>query len=572
MSKLLEKLSEGMVTRNLREEAITLVKKWTKTGLLEGLKSDWDKRNMSILLENQTARLLKEATTMSGGSVEGYATSAFPLVRRVFGELLANKIVSVQAINQPTSLVFFIDFTYTNTRLGQVAAESVYGGGRVGQQITAGVNLDISTVERAFYSLNNGYSSPTASVLPTISAVVSGTFGASEALNRAVRFDPDFVSGTTTFACGKFAVSALETGGNYLNRDDLVAITLFTGSTPAGGTLLTGSQVRRLTQWSGSTTTHILVFVASVDGTHTPANLMTFLTGGTISASFPIKDVFTAGNGLSAVVGTTNWGLENQTSIPEIDLKVDSVDIRAVTKKLKYKWTQEVAQDLNAWQNLDAESELTQVASELIQLEIDREILEDLLKNAKGGVFYWSRSPGLFVDKTTGAEVGAATKAPDFTGTVNEWYETLVETMNDVSAQIQRKTLRGGATYAVCGPEVASILEATSGFRASVTFDETSGSGDAGPKTVGQISKKFDIHVLADFPRNVILLGRKGKSVLESGYVYAPYVPLEFTPTLFDPESAVPRKMVMTRYAKKMIRPDMYGLVIVRGMFGESGA
>ena len=570
MANLLEKLSEGMLPRNLREESISLVKKWTRTGLLEGLKSDWDKRNMAVLLENQTARLLKEATTMSGGNVEGYATSAFPLVRRVFGELLANKIVSVQAINQPTSLVFFIDFTYTNSRLGSVAGESVYGGGRVGQQITAGVDLNMSTVEKAFYSLNNGYTSPTASVLPTLTAVTSGNYGSSETVNKAVRFDPDFVSGTTKFAQASFPVSELETGGNYLNRDDLVAITLFTGSVTAGGRLVSGSQVRRLTTWHPTSSAHIIVTISS--DTIAAANLMTFLTGGTVSASFPIKDVFTAGNGLSSVVGTTNWGLENQTSIPEIDLKVDSVDIRAVTKKLKYKWTQEVAQDLNAWQNLDAESELTQVASELIQLEIDREILEDLLKNAKGGTFYWSRSPGLFVDKTTGAEIGASTKAPDFTGTVSDWYETLVETMNDVSAQIQRKTLRGGATYAVCGPEIASILEATSGFRASVTFDETSGSGDAGPKTVGQISKKFDIHVLADFPRNVILLGRKGKSVLESGYVYAPYVPLEFTPTLFDPESGVPRKMVMTRYAKKMIRPDMYGLVIVRGMFGESGA
>lgn len=576
MGKLLERLSEGMVTRNLREESHSLVKKWTQTGLLEGLKDDWTKRNLSILLENQTARLIKEATTMSGGDVEGYASSAFPMVRRVFGELLANKIVSVQAINQPTSLIFYIDFQYTNTRLNKVAGDSVYGGQRVGRELTTSGGVDLSgfaAADSGFYNLMNGYTSPTASAVAlTITAMTSGTYGASEGLNRGVKFDPDFTSGTTVFAIGKFARADVETGGNYMNFDNMVALVLHTGSVPAGGALPTGSQVKRLTQWSGSTKTHVQVTVASEDGTTTAAQLMTFLTGGTIKATFPIRDVFAnvGDTALGAVVGSTNWGLENQTVIPEIDLKVDSVDVRAVTKKLKYKWTQEVAQDLNAWQNLDAESELTQVASELIQLEIDREILEDLMQNAKAGTFYWSASPGLFVDKLTGAEVGASAKAPDFTGTVSEWYQTLLDTLNLLSAQIQRKTLRGGGTYVVCGPEIAGILEGTAGWRASVTNDEASGT--AGVQSPGTISKKWDVHVLADFPRQLILMGRKGKSVLETGYVYAPYVPLEFTPVFFDPESGVPRKMVMTRYAKKMIRSDFFGVVVVRGLFGESGA
>ena len=174
------------------------------------------------------------------------------------------------------------------------------------------------------------------------------------------------------------------------------------------------------------------------------------------------------------------------------------------------------------------------------------------------------------MNRSTGAEIGASSAAPDFTGTVSEWYETLVETINDVSAQIHRKTLRGGANFLVCSPEVANVLEFTSGFRAKVSHEDSSGT--VGAVNVGSLSKKFDVVVDPYFPRNVILVGRKGSSFLESGYVYSPYVPLQVTPTIFGTEDFVPRKGVMTRYAKKMVRPDMYGVVVVRGLLGEAGA
>ena len=149
---------------------------------------------------------------------------------------------------------------------------------------------------------------------------------------------------------------------------------------------------------------------------------------------------------------------------------------------------------------------------------------------------------------------------------MSEWYETLLETVNDVSAQIHRKTLRGGANFLVLGPETANILEFTNGFRASTTADENRGT--AGAVKTGTISKKFDVYVDPYFPRNLILVGRKGASFLESGYVYAPYVPLQTTPTIFDPENFTPRKGVMTRYGKRMVRPDMYGLVVIADFLG----
>jgi len=225
---------------------------------------------------------------------------------------------------------------------------------------------------------------------------------------------------------------------------------------------------------------------------------------------------------------------------------------------------------LNAYHNLDAEVELTSILSEQIALEIDQEILEDLIKGATAGKLFWSRRPGKFLNRDTGAPISTSANesllGADFTGTVSEWYETLLETINDVSAQIHRKTLRGGANFLVCGPEVANILEFTAGFKATVTHDDD--RGNAGAVNVGSISKKWDVYVDPYFPRNVVLVGRKGNSFLESGYVYAPYVPLQTTPTIFGTEDFVPRKGVMTRYAKKMVRPDMYGLVVVTDLLG----
>ncbi len=287
---------------------------------------------------------------------------------------------------------------------------------------------------------------------------------------------------------------------------------------------------------------------------------------------FPIDDNFRNGStAVGSVVGEVGWGLENEADIPEINIQVDSIAVTAQTKKLKAKWTPELGQDLNAYHNLDAEVELTSILSEQIALEIDREILEDLIKGATAGTQYWSRRPGRFLARDTGSQIGGnldneSLMGADFTGTVSEWYETLAETINDVSAQIHRKTLRGGANFVVCSPEVANILEFTAGFRASVTHDADRGT--IGAVNVGSLSKKFDVYVDPYFPRNVVLVGRKGGSFLESGYVYAPYVPLQVTPTIFGVEDFVPRKGVMTRYAKKMVRPDMYGLVICRDLNG----
>ena len=591
---IIEKLTEGVVRRNVQKEGQTLLNKWDKTGLLEGIEDDQRRQTMACLLENQAKELLREASSMAAGDVEGFAAVAFPIVRRVFGGLIANELVSVQPMSLPSGLIFFLDFTFNSHRGPAEADASLYGGNVVGNQVTGGVDLGGRYAEDSFYSLNNGYASPTGSATVVPIMMSSGTFGGTggenvvgawgnanaadaggggvstqEAFDRLCRYDPAFVSGTTTVAFARLRVSELVTAqGNTYNKEDLITIS---GSFDVVGTEL---PIRRLNALSGTNggfhtpgegISHVTIALASLDGTRTATELSTVMSAST-PVHFTLVDNFTGtGAALGGVVGTQLWGLENNISIPEIDIKVDAVSITADTKKLKAKWTPELQQDINAYHNLDAEVELTSILSEQIALEIDQEILNDLIVQASAGTYYWSRKPGKFVNRTQGGTTNQ-TLYPDFTGTVSEWYETLLETVNDVSAVIHRKTLRGGANFLVTSPEIANIMEFTSGFRADTTADENKGA--AGAVKVGQISKKWDIYVDPYFPRNLVLVGRKGNSFLESGYVYAPYVPLQVTPTIFGPEDFVPRKGVMTRYGKKMVRPDMYGLVVVEDLLG----
>ena len=563
----LEKLTEGIVARDLGQEGAALLNKWEKTGLLEGLDNDVTKNNMARLLENQAKQLLKEASTMEAGNVEGFSAVAFPIVRRVFGDLIANELVSVQPMSLPSGLIFFLDFTVEEgtARLGYTANESLYGGNVVGSQITGGVDLSTSNgPEEGAYALNNGYSAATGAVTLTTTLIASGNYGGgivdsvveedavtAAVFDRLLRYDPDIASGTNV-AIASFPASEIDT--ENINGDNLVAIT------PASA-FAKGLLARRLTHIDPSDTTRVIM-VNVATGSESLPELSTALDTNSYAA--PIKDGFTGGGATGAVVGTTTWQLENESAIPEVNIKVDSVAVTANTKKLKAKWSPELGQDLNAYHNLDAEVELTSILSEQIALEIDQEILNDLIQGAvKGaGVRYWSRKAGKFVNRTTGAEIGTD-GTPDFTGTVSEWYETLLESINDVSAEIHRRTVRGGANFIVCSPEVANILEFTAGFRANVTVDA---NGTAGAVNVGSISKKLDVYVDPYFPRQVVLVGRRGNSFLESGYVYAPYVPLQVTPTIFGVEDFVPRKGVMTRYGKKMVRPDMYGLVICQDL------
>jgi hypothetical protein len=528
--------------------------------------------------------------------------------------LIANELVSVQPMSLPSGLIFFLDFTKqapangmgdyatSDTRDGLVvggAKPSIYGGNVVGSEVTGGVNL--GTADPAgFTGLRQGFSAARGAAGAisgsSISVVnvykLSGSVDATAA--KALRYDPDLIATTD----GSYAVvlrmnqsslasapasghplysSSPANAWNRARKDGATHLNLTTDTGTAisteGNFVAAGNVVRRLTRMytdSGTKKVEMVWHTSNAGALSSSGDAGNTALGGThFAVEFAMDDnISTKTDGGGALVGATAFEMENSKAIPEINIKVDSVPVTSTTRKLKAHWTPELAQDLNAYHNLDAEVELTGILSEEIALEIDQEIQNDLIRGATAATYYWSRLPGKFVKKTSGSEQldanGAYTGPPDFTGTVSEWYETLIETINDVSAEIHKKTLRGGANFLVTSPEVANILEFTSGFRAKVTHDDD--KGQAGAVNVGSMNNKFEVYVNPYFPRNLILVGRKGSSFLESGYVYAPYVPLQTTPTIFDPDNFTPRKAVMTRYGKKMVRPDMYGLVVVQDL------
>jgi hypothetical protein len=356
----------------------------------------------------------------------------------------------------------------------------------------------------------------------------------------------------------------------------------YTGATAWGETYQGGTGIlnlRRLNKrgdWNGSVFTPNALNGAWVLTLVKGANGAAFAPSATGKFSFAVSTSLSVDSASGATVTVpsfeSDFGATPQPAIPEIDIKIEAISITAETRKLRAKWSPELAQDLNAYHSMDAEVELTSILSEQIALEIDREILNDLVTQANGANYYWSRAPGRFVNKTTGQPVTLASSlsiGPQFTGTVREWYETLVETVIDVANTIHRKTLRGSANFMVTGPDVATILESSVLYKPKFSIDGEGQVGSPftiGAEAIGTVSNRFTVYKDPYFARNKILIGYKGGSYLETGYVYAPYVPLIVTPTIFAPEDFTPRKGVMTRYGKKMVRSDFYGTVTVLDM------
>ncbi len=632
----LNQLTEGIRQRHMGSQYRQLTEKWNRTGLLRGLDGQ-NRENMAVMLENQAAQLLREASSLgtgagsgaASGDVRGFQNIAFPIVRRVFGGLVANDLVSIQPMSLPSGLLFYLDYTYGTETGGVAAGDSTYKAGDSiynspagkgvrsgslgvgGQYDLAGSGYSRNHATTPFdATANTGNLNALIGSFDNDGAWVSGSVvPASTALTgvvgRLVQFDPQLntlcTEGDDTLQFVVLPTGDL-TGSSATVTADLTMIKeigLFAG----GGTLsdlgtLTspsaaalsiqggqdGANIRRLNQRGDFDATATPAFTADpVNGSHI---LMVGIAAGDTVAlgsvsskgalSFIQSDRLdidsSTGDALTVPSFESNFGATPSPAIPEIDIKIESISVTAVTRKLRARWSPELAQDLNAYHSLDAEVELTQILSEQIALELDREILNDLLTQANGAAYFWSRAPGKFVSKETGVEISRTDSlrpGPAFTGTVREWYETLVETIIDVANTIHRKTLRGSANFIVVGPDVATILESSVLYKPTYSLD---GDGQVGaPMTigaeqVGNLSNRFTVYKDPYFPRNKILVGYKGGSYLETGYVYAPYVPLIVTPTIFAPEDFTPRKGVMTRYGKKMVRSDFYGTVTCMDM------
>jgi len=614
---------EGIQEINQKSARTILVEKWERSGFLRGLDGR-KKENMSQLLENQ-ARALKESVSLStggggltnSGQIQGYSTQAFPVIRKIFGGLVANELVSIQPLSLPSGMIFYLDYTYGSNvggdagfGLSNSATKDTYGRGRSIYGNPTGKGIRSGSLEAGgMYNLVGSGYSRTHQGTTTLSAsnaaigaftgsggvwavggVVAAATDFSGANARGVSFDPiverDLGLGTLDFCFAHIPVAALTSvlPNVDLTAVDQIALTSFpstNGAVAWGETYQGGDGVLNLRQhnkrgnWSGTVFTpaplsgdHVQFVIRVSNGGAVPA-----ANTAAIAASAVITDKLVVDSETAATVTLptfeSDFGATPSPAIPEIDMKIESIAITTQSRKLKARWTPEVSQDLNAYQSMDAEVELTNVLSEHIAIEIDREILLDILTGATGASLYWSRAPGKFVNKLTGEPVTLASSlsiGPNFTGTVREWYETLIETMNDAANSIHRKTLRGSANFAVTSPDVSTIFESTTAWRAKMSMSadgQMQSVFQAGCEQMGSISSRYTVYKDPYFPRNQILLGYKGGSYLETGYVYSPYVPLIVTQTIYKPEDFTPQRAVFTRYGKKLVRSDFYGRITV---------
>ena len=566
INSLLESSANGW--RNMQSDAARMASKWSKTGLLEGLKGEVDKNNMALILENQAKQLVVEqsSTQTGGGSFtvgqgEAWAGVALPLVRKVFGSLSTKEFMSVQPMNLPSGLVFFLDFQYGTD--SKAAPTGPFGPSGNAYGATSSLYGDTNPANGA---------DPTNGLYGAGRFAYSvNQFSASLAVARtaAVWSDVQYNSDlSASIAAGDYSkvTYTVGTGTNAL-RPDFKGVRAFV---PASGSATTPDAqiysrlLPEYTSTNGSTTVSFIfsgsTAVASADaipgtGSASTNNTLFFNLQPVDNNRGDFED--NSGAGFANAESTSADAL----AIPQINIQMKSEAIVAKTRKLKAQWTPEFAQDLNAYQSLDAEAELTSIMSEYIALEIDLENLDMLIQDASAADEYWYA--------TNNRSLNAAGTGYDDSGFFNtqgQWFQTLGTKMQKVSNKIHQKTLRGGANFLVCSPSVATVLESIPGFASTSDGDVTKASYAFGIQKSGNLNNRYTVYKNPYMTENVILMGYRGSQFLETGAVFAPYVPLIMTPLVYDPETFTPRKGLLTRYAKKMIRPEFYGRIFVNDL------
>ena len=547
----LSKLMEGKNPQAVMlAETRQLKSKWEKTGLLEGMK-ERDQHSMAVLLENQAKQLLDEATqTGTSSGSEEWSGVALPLVRRIFGEIASKEFVSVQPMNLPSGLIFFLDFKYGSSQgaAGQFGGKSLFGGTNVTGSAdnfgrTNAATNGLYGEGRYGYSVNDA----TSAALTGKLTLAASAFTSASATWAEVGFDT--------------ALSASVSAGNVVKITAQKASISSTADTEAVRSFAVNNAavVSQLGQFNYVSGTNVVLFVsASVGDLFTTAGETATITYSEVPVAYDRGD-FEDSTANSA--GNTTTALD----IPEIDLELKSEAIVAKTRKLKAVWTPELAQDLNAYHSIDAEAELTSMLSDYISLEIDLEIL-DMLKSNALTTEYWSTTVGeeYLNNGATGQAAWANIGGSSNAYTKNAWFQTLGVKLNKVSNKIHQLTLRGGANFIVASPDVCTILESIPGF--VVNADKDAMQFAAGVTAVGSMSNRYTVYKNPYMTSNEILMGYRGNNFLETGAVYAPYVPLIMTPLVYDPQNFTPRRGVMTRYAKKMVRPEYYGKIYVKDL------
>lgn len=545
MSELLNSGKVGLsVIQNLAEQRKIIVKNWSDSGLLENL-SGMKKLNTAQLLENQARYMLNEVTL--DASAGRFDTVAFPIVRRVFSRLLANEIVSVQPLALPSGLLFYMDarVSYSgadNTQQNPVTHANQFAGensekvsARSTASNTPGPNFASTSAYERFYG-NKGFDL---------------SFGTGETVLDGTQIS---VSGNA-FTNGLYAVTATLGSSFDISKQQSSATVRYSAVTAlyysagttnvtivaAGGFWDYYSQIQAWTQDQFANNEAAIVLdarPASVVGTDFNVNMLNDNAGNFgLNCAVRIKPVYE--------IYTT---IEGDSKIAEITLRFSSVTVNTITRKLRAHWTPELAQDLEAYHSIDAEAELTALLSEHVAAEIDREIISDLVNQAPFRARW---------------DYNGLSNNANFFGTQKDWNQTLITKVNQISAQIHKATLRGGANWVVCSAEAGAIFDDLEYFHVDTSAAPENEKYNLGVEKIGNLGSRYVVYKDPYLPSQLVLLGHKGNTFLEAGYVYAPYIPLQLTQTIVDPQDFTPRKGLMTRYAKKMVNNRFYGVIVI---------
>lgn len=509
MSELLNSGNVGLTTlRTLSEQRKEIVGNWDRSGLLEGL-GGAKKSNIAQLLENQASHMLNEVTLDS--SAGRFDTVAFPMVRRIFSRLLANEIVSVQPLALPSGLLFYMDARVSNTKVAPANTANAQSGPTFANE---------SAYERFYDNRGQDASFGTGATFTGISqtfantAAVEGLIPADFNLTADFRVERQESSSTLRFV----TTSAITYNG----------VTVYA----AGEAVKYYSQMQTWGQDQFANSTARVILDVRPRGIYGSD-----FSGGSLTSSIEITPLFEVFNDLEA-----------KSEMSELTIRFSSVTVNTITRKMRAHWTPELAQDLEAYHSIDAEAELTALLSEEVAAEIDREIIRDLIN----GAMFEARW-----------DYAGLRNNANFFGTQKDWNQTLITRVNEISAQIHKATLRGGANWIICSAEAGAIFDDLEYFHVDGSAQAEAEKYNLGIEKIGNLGNRYVVYKDPYMPANIVLCGHKGDTFLEAGYVYAPYIPLQLTQTIYDPNDFTPRKGIMTRYAKKMVNNRFYGVIII---------
>jgi len=577
------------------------INKWDKLGFLEGLRGHL-KENVAQLYENQASHLINESSsTADSGSFE---TVVFPIIRRVFSKLLANDIVSVQAMNLPIGKLFYFvpqiqgysggNAYYTSNGASGEHYAPVGAPGNYPGDPNAGYGTSAGAYQKNLYDLFYEGTEPGLNPAGLFDyskgpfvVVTAGTttygFNTSGQLIQSAYSITDYrkvivgVSGFSTSGVGKL----IGPDGQEIDTESFLSDLRIVGvssNTSTSTNTAIPYLFRVITQQYGQG-------IVNVGDTQSTASWNTSSTGGNggtynslcdargviylevdlqqpacISCGQSSPDGYTGSTFSSSTVANNAFialyrrykELEFEDKIGEVSFNLESVTVSVTERKLRAQWSPELAQDVAAFHNIDAEAELTALLSEQVAAEIDREILRDLRKGAAWTLRWdyngWKRLNNQSTPYTQ-----------------KDWNQTLITAINQISAQIHKSTLRGGANWIVVSSEISAIFDDLQYFHVSNAAPEQD-QYNMGIERVGTLSGRYQVYRDPYFPPNTILIGHKGTSLLDTGYIYAPYVPLQLTPTMYNPFNFTPIKGIMTRYAKKMVNNRFFGRITVDGV------